>query len=83
MAFKERINPKTKKKEYKYRYYFYKDGKKRDSDTGWFSSKREAQLEGERLKAKKEQDEKNGAKPLNTRSYRVCSRSVLIQINYL
>lgn len=57
MAFKERINPKTKKKEYKYRYYFYKDGKKRDSDTGWFSSKKEAQLEGERLKAEKEQAE--------------------------
>lgn len=28
MAHKERINPKTGKKEYKVRYYFMKEGKK-------------------------------------------------------
>ena len=32
MAYKERINPKTGKKEYKVRYYFMKEGKKRDSE---------------------------------------------------
>lgn len=58
-AFKERVNPKTGKTEYKFRYYFYKDGKKRDSDTGWFPSKREAQREGERLKEEKEANERD------------------------
>lgn len=36
MAYKTRINPKTGKTEYKVRYYFMADGKKRDSETGWF-----------------------------------------------
>ena len=59
MAIKERINPKTGNKEYKCRYYYYKDGKKRDSETGWFNTKREAELQAERLKDEKELAEKD------------------------
>ena len=54
MAYKERINPKNGKKEYKYRYYFIRDGKKRDSETAWFDTKEKAEREGKRLKAEKE-----------------------------
>lgn len=39
---------------YKYRYYYYADNKRHDSETGWFYSKEEAELEGKRLKEEKE-----------------------------
>ena len=59
MAYKERINPKTGKKEYKYRYYFVADGKKRDSETAWFGSLEKAKKEAEEQKAKKEKADRN------------------------
>ena len=59
MAFKERVNPKTGKVEYSYRYYFYRDGKKRDSNTAWCSSLDEARREAQRLKKEKEEKENN------------------------
>lgn len=59
MAIKERINPKTKKKEYKVRYYFMADGKKRDSETGWFSTKEKAEREAKLLKERKEKEDRN------------------------
>lgn len=59
MGFRERINPKTGKKEYKYRYYYIRDEKKRDSETAWFNSKEKAQEEGEKLKALKEKMERD------------------------
>ena len=46
MAVSTRVN-KNGKTEYKARYYFFKDGKKRDSETGWFSSEKEALNEAE------------------------------------
>ncbi len=48
-----RVN-KNGKKEYKVRYYYYLDGKKVDSKTGWFSSEKEAQEEADRLTRIKE-----------------------------
>ena len=54
MASKERINPKTGKKEYKVRYYFMREGKKRDSETGWFDTLEKAEKE-----AKKQKEIKN------------------------
>lgn len=59
MAYKERVNPKTGKKEYKYRYYFVADGKKRDSETAWFESLERAKKEAEEQKAKKEKADRN------------------------
>lgn len=59
MAYKERVNPKTGKKEYKYRYYFIADGKKRDSETAWFESLERAKKEAEEQKAKKEKADRN------------------------
>lgn len=59
MAHKERINPRTGKKEYKYRYYFIADGKKRDSETAWFDSLEKAKKEAEEQKAKKEKADRN------------------------
>lgn len=53
MGYRERINPKTGEKEFKYRYYFVADGKKKDSETAWFSSKAKAKKEGEKLKEQK------------------------------
>lgn len=58
MAYKTRINPKTNKKEYKVRYYFTAEGKKRDSETGWFTSLEKAEKEAEELKKKKEEADK-------------------------
>lgn len=57
MAYKERINKKTGKKEYKVRYYFNAQGKKRDSETGWFTSLEKAEKEAEALKRKKEAED--------------------------
>lgn len=59
MAFRERINRKTGKIEYAYRYYYLKNGKKVDSNTGWFSTKLEAKRVGENLKLQKETAEKD------------------------
>lgn len=57
MAVKERINPKTGKKEYKVRYYFMKEGKKRDSETGWFNTQAQAEREAKKLKELKEKED--------------------------
>lgn len=57
MAVKERINPKTGKKEYKVRYYFMKEGKKRDSETGWFNTQGQAEREAKKLKELKEKED--------------------------
>lgn len=54
MAIKTRINPKTGKKEYKVRYYFFAEGKKKDSETGWFTSQSKAEKEAQLLAARKE-----------------------------
>ena len=54
MAYKERINPRTGKKEYKVRYYFVADGKKRDSETAWFTSLEKAEKEARKQKETKE-----------------------------
>ena len=59
MGYRERINPKTGKKQYKYRYYFITDGKKRDSETSWFATREKAKAEGERLKQEKEKADRN------------------------
>lgn len=59
MAHRERINPKTGEKEYKVRYYFMKEGKKRDSETAWFSTLAKAQKEAERMKKEKERADRN------------------------
>lgn len=59
MAIKERINPKTGKKQYKVRYYFIADGKKKDSETGWFSTKEKAEREAKLLKERKEKEDRN------------------------
>ena len=58
MAVKTRINPKTGKTEYKVRYYFMKEGKKRDSETAWFLSEERARKEAEMLKEKKEKEDR-------------------------
>ena len=58
-SFKEQINKKTGKKEYRCRYYFYRDGKKRDSHTGWFPTKEEAEAEAKRLAKEKTEAEAN------------------------
>lgn len=57
MAVSTRTN-KDGKIEYKARYYFFRDGKKRDSETGWFSSEKEALNEAEKLKTQKETEER-------------------------
>lgn len=59
MATKERINPKTGKKEYKVRYYFMREGKKRDSETAWFSTLAAAEKEAKALKEAKEAEDRN------------------------
>ena len=59
MALKERINPKTGKKEYKVRYYFIADGKKKDSETGWFTTQLQAEREAKRLKEIKEKEDRH------------------------
>lgn len=59
MAFRERVNPQTGKKEYKYRYYFWADGRRHDADTSWFDSKDKAKKEGDRLKEEKERADRD------------------------
>ena len=59
MAYKERINPKTGKKEYKVRYYFMKEGKKRDSETAWFTSLEKAEKEAKKQKEEKEKADRD------------------------
>ena len=52
MAYKTRINPKTGNVEYKVRYYFMREGKKRDSETAWFTNLEKAEKEAKKLKEK-------------------------------
>lgn len=59
MAYKTRINPKTGKTEYKVRYYFMADGKKRDSETGWFLSLEKAEKEAKIQKETKEKADRH------------------------
>lgn len=59
MAHKERINPKTGKKEYKARYYFMREGKKRDSETAWFDTLEKAEREAKKQKELKEKEDRN------------------------
>ena len=59
MAYKTRINPKTGKTEYKVRYYFMADGKKRDSETGWFLSLEKAEKEAKTQKETKEKADRH------------------------
>lgn len=59
MAYKERINPRTGKKEYKVRYYFVADGKKRDSETAWFTSLEKAEKEARKQKETKEKADRH------------------------
>ena len=59
MAYKERINPKTGRKEYKVRYYFKADGKKKDSETAWFESLEHAEREAKKLKELKEKADRD------------------------
>ena len=59
MAHKERINPRTGEKEYKVRYYFMKEGKKRDSETSWFNSLAKAEAEANRMKKDKERADRH------------------------
>ena len=59
MAYRERINPRTGKKEYKVRYYFMKQGKKRDSETAWFSSLDKAEKEAKKQKEQKEKEDRD------------------------
>lgn len=59
MAYRERINPKNGNKEYKVRYYFMADGKKRDSETAWFDSLEKAQKEAKKMKEDKERADRN------------------------
>ena len=59
MAYKERINSKTGKKEYKVRYYFMREGKKRDSETAWFDTLEKAEKEAKKQKELKEKEDRN------------------------
>ena len=59
MAHKTRINPKTGKTEYKVRYYFMREGKKRDSETAWFTSLERAEKEAKTLKEEKEKADRH------------------------
>ena len=59
MAHKERVNPKTGKKEYKVRYYFIREGKKRDSETAWFDTLEKAEKEAKKQKEIKEKEDRN------------------------
>jgi len=54
MSKRKRVNKDTGKLEYKARYFWIdENGKKKDSDTGWFPSKAEAYIEAERLRKEK------------------------------
>ena len=59
MAYKTRVNPKTGNTEYKVRYYFLRDGKKRDSETSWFASLDLAEREAKRQKENKEKEDRH------------------------
>ena len=59
MAVRTRVNPKTGNTEYKARYYFMADGKKRDSETAWFLSKERAEKEAKIQKETKEKADRN------------------------
>ena len=59
MAYKTRVNPKTGKTEYKVRYYFMSDGKKRDSETAWFTSLEKAEKEAKIQKETKEKADRH------------------------
>lgn len=59
MAYKTRVNPRTGKTEYKVRYYFMADGKKRDSETGWFTNLEKAEKEAKTLKEAKEKADRH------------------------
>lgn len=62
MAVRTRINPKTGLTEYKVRYYFMRDGKKRDSDTAWFTSLERAEKEAKIQKEIKEKEDRHRVK---------------------
>ena len=62
MAVRTRINPKTGVTEYKVRYYFMRDGKKRDSDTAWFTSLERAEKEAKIQKEIKEKEDRHRVK---------------------
>ena len=68
MKAKTRINPKTKKTEYKVRY-LWKDGegKRKDSETAWFPTETQAFKNAQILKIQKEYSAKEG-KDVNIRS---------------
>lgn len=59
MAYKTRINPKTGNVEYKVRYYFMREGKKRDSETAWFTNLEKAEKEAKKLKEEKEKADRH------------------------
>ena len=61
MKAKTRINPKTKQTEYKLRY-LWKDseGKRKDSETGWFPTEAAAFKNAQILKIQKEANAKDG-----------------------
>lgn len=59
MAHKTRVNPRTGKTEYKVRYYFISEGKKRDSETAWFTSLEKAEKEARKLKEVKEKADRH------------------------
>lgn len=61
MAYKTRTNPRTGNTEYKVRYYFMADGKKRDSETAWFTSLEKAQKEAKIQKETKEKADRHKA----------------------
>lgn len=61
MKAKTRINPKTKQTEYKIKY-LWKDseGKRKDSETGWFPTEAAAFKNAQILKIQKEANAKDG-----------------------
>lgn len=61
MAYRTRRNPRTGKTEYKVRYYFMADGKKRDSETAWFETLEKAQIEAKTQKETKEKADRHKA----------------------
>ena len=68
MKAKTRINPKTLKTEYKIRY-LWKDseGKRKDSETGWFPTEAAALKNTTILKLQKEANAKDGREVKNNK----------------
>ena len=68
MKAKTRINPKTRKTEYKIRY-LWKDseGKRKDSETGWFPTEKQAFENAQILKLQKEANAKDGRNVKNNK----------------